>query len=253
MGSVYPDERRSGPGLFAAPARKALPLQLRAIRRTRPNVLPIGYCTLDISGRHYADIPSIRAGKLVFCARGFRNNPWDNRVQYRSSVMDRNASYGAGSGFTVLYAFHVQPGFRPSRLTAPTGQYTLCRLSINGTPAPWLPDVHELDEHFGTADITGHLRDGENTLTVTVNRFDVRMEVEPVYLMGDFGVQAADGRWVLVPKAALACGPWKEQLLPFYPYVVEYEYSAQLAVRPSVASLEALAFDGTAISARVNG
>ena len=228
-------------------------LELVSISREAPNVMPVGYCDLEISGRRYENIATNVAADTVFVHRGFQKNPWDNKVQYHFNIMDRNSRYGDDSGFTAAYHFSVAEGFRPAHIDVTAEQYTLCRLNVNGTDVAWIEGEHYLDEHFGVADITPFIRDGLNTVTVIVDKFDVRMELEPIYLRGDFSVITDGDKWIIDRPEALGMGPWRAQKLPFYPYAVNYEYTAQLAEKPAAATLGLGEYDATAVSAIVNG
>ena len=245
-------ERADGTAARPAAVRR-VPLTLAGIARERLNVLPIGYCDVKMGATALRDVSAIRAADVIFTARGFQKNPWDNKVQYFTNILDRNDRFGAGSGFEATFRFTVAAGFRPEYIDATAEHYDLCRLRVNGVDAPWLEDEHYLDAHFGTADITGLVRPGENEVTIVADRFDARLELEGIFLRGRFGVEAVDGRWTLVPEAALDYGAWKDQKLPFYPYAVNYTYTATLDAAPKTALLAAADFAGTAVSARING
>lgn len=217
-------------------------LTLVSIEMEQENRLPLSYCDVHLDGQTLEDVSVIRGGDRIFTARGFQNNPWDNKVQFRSNVMNRNAGYGPGSGFTADYRFHVEPGFRPETLTVTAEQRELCRLEINGQRVEWIPGAEDLDEHFGVADVAAYVRGGENVVTVAVEKFDVRMELETVYLRGRFDVIARDGRWTLVPPTALGYGSWRAQGRPFYSGAVVYRYAARLDKAPEAALLEARTF-----------
>ena len=111
---------------------------------------------------------------------------------------------------------------------------------------------------------------------VIADRFDVRMEVEAVYLRGDFSVVEIDQRWVLsAPLPELSVGAdigglpalvpqqapeskglmlsWRDLGLPFYPHAVEYSYTAHLDSVPVAATIDVPAYEATALSVVVNG
>jgi hypothetical protein len=79
------------------------------------------------------------------------------------------------------------------------------------------------------------------------------MELDAIYLQGDFSVNEVDGRWVLDKPMMLHYGSWKEQGLPFYPYAVEYAYDAFLNHKPEKAMLDAGEYRASVISVSVNG
>ena len=235
-----------------APAEHEIPLVLQSISFCSPNTYPIEYCDIDTGMTRYSDIYTLRAGDRLFTERGFQNNPWDNKVQFRNSIMDRN-TFGEGSGFRCEYRFRVKNGFEPAMIEAAAEQYTLCRLEINGVPVEWKKGEHFLDEHFGIADISGKVHAGENVLTLIADRFDVRLEVEAMYLRGDFDIKDIDGVWTLSEPTAAGYGPWRKQGKPFYSGAAVYSYSVTLDKKPETALLGAENGGATAISAIVNG
>ena len=244
-----------------------VPLQLRQIYREERNVLLLEYCDLRIGGREYSDIKAQTACELVFAERGFQKNPWDNQVQFHNNVMDKNCFYGEDSGFSAVYHFRVAEELRPASLLVTAEQAALCQIRVNGVEVPWIPGEFYLDENFGVAEAAPFLRSGLNEIEVVVDRFDVRMEVEPVYLRGDFDVIAKNGVWVLCPpsvsgekmsgesygSAVLLTEPWKTTGMPFYPYSVCYVYEAILESVPERVLLEIAEYEASAISALVNG
>ena len=48
-------------------------------------------------------------------------------------------------------------------------------------------------------------------------------EIAPVYIAGDFSLEAAATGWVMKkPQAELSTGSWKKQGMPFYPWEISY-------------------------------
>lgn len=124
---------------------------------------------------------------------------------------------------------------------------------MNGVAAEWQESPSELDHHFGCADIRTYLIPGENTIEILAKRFDVLLEVDSVYLQGDFSVNEIEGRWVLDKPTELQYGSWKEQGLPFYPYAVNYAYKVHLEHKPEKAMLDIGQYEASVISVSVNG
>ncbi len=229
-----------------------VPLSLASIRAETPNMLPVSYCNLKMNGQTYEDIHVIKAADLIYAARGFDGNPWDNKVQYRNNLMDRN-HFGPSSGFEAVYSFTAAEDFVPQTLYAVAEQPTLCRLLINGHPVEWMADRHSLDHHFGMADIAAWVMPGENRVSIIADRFDVRMELETLYLSGDFSVKAVGGKWVLAASVPLQYGTWKSQGSPFYSGAVIYRYLTELNEKPKNALLNVQKYTATALSLTVNG
>jgi hypothetical protein len=56
----------------------------------------------------------------------------------------------------------------------------------------------------------------------------VHHELQPIYIVGDFGLEPAAAGWKLAPPTTLKTGPWKDQALPFYAWAVSYAASYRL-------------------------
>ncbi len=233
----------------AIPAMQPVALSLVGIAAEKGNVMPLE--RVDLEG--LKDVDVLRAADLIFSERGFLGNPWDNKVQYHGNILSRNTNYGPESGFRAAYRFTVLEGFVPKKFAVAAERPDLCRLEVNGKPAPWNPGETFLDRHIGVADIQALVAPGENKIEVVVDVFDARFELEPIYLLGDFAVEESDAGWVIVPPKPLAMGAWGESGLPFYPYAVVYEYAATLDEAPRAARLSLSGHEATAVSVCING
>ena len=81
---------------------------------------------------------------------------------------------------------------------------------------------------FGVYDIGAYAVAGRNTITLVARPMSVHHELEPVFILGDFGVAAQEKGWKLVAAADLRLGAWKDQRLPFYSDRVAYARSYDL-------------------------
>jgi hypothetical protein len=227
-------------------------LSLTSVYADNLNMFPIGYCDLTLNGKTYDNISIFKGCDKIFNERGFEGNPWDNKVQFRNNLMNRN-TFGLDSGFRADYHFTVEKGFQPQMIQAVAEHPSMCHLTINGHSVRWLPNEYCWDEHFGVADIAPYIVDGKNTLTMTVDTFDVRMELESVYLRGEFSVAATDDQWTIMPSKKLQIGKWKDQGLPFYSGAVFYRFTTNLNIAPKMAMLAVTNYLAAAMSVTVNG
>ena len=83
-------------------------------------------------------------------------------------------------------------------------------------------------------------------------RFHVLMELDAIYLQGDFSVRERDGKWILSSPELLQYGPWNAQGLPFYPYAVQYAYEVALEHKPETAKLDVTDYHASVVSVAVN-
>jgi hypothetical protein len=82
------------------------------------NMLVIDYCDLQVGSKSYTGINTIYAQTLVYEAQGFEANPWDNAIQFKRRLLDRN-TFSEQSGFTAAYRFHIKVAWPKSWKMAP--------------------------------------------------------------------------------------------------------------------------------------
>lgn len=76
------------------------------------NLLPIVYCDLHTGSKSYIDSFTAHAARLAFEHHGFETNPWDNGVQFKRRLLDRNGSFDTRTGFRAVYRFRIRAGER---------------------------------------------------------------------------------------------------------------------------------------------
>jgi hypothetical protein len=170
-----------------------------------------------------------RAADEVFKAYGFaEGDPWNTAVQFKTSILDRN-KFAPDSGFEATFWFDVAEGVNTASLRAVVERPPLWKVSVNGNPVESAPGQWWLDVDFGVYPIGPHVKPGLNSLTLVARPMSVHNELEPVHIIGEFGVAARDRGFRIVPASTLKVGSWKDQNLPFYADSVSYTGSFALA------------------------
>ena len=228
---------------------ESIPMYLCSIEQESENVYPIFYADYGTQKNVYVQ----NICDMIFRERGFPGNPWDNKVQFRRNIMDRDMDYDKQSGFSAAYHFTIEVGFIPKKIDAVAEHPEYCHLLVNGTDVPWNSDETYLDTHFGVADIARYVQPGENTAEIIVDVFHVLMELDAIYIKGAFSVTERAGKWVLTPPRPLCLGSWRTQGLPFYPYAVQYIYHVELDTLPQKADIDVQEYGATAVSLTING
>ncbi|MGB9605567.1 MAG: glycosyl hydrolase, partial [Bryobacteraceae bacterium] len=214
-----------------APAEQVLtPASALAIQRLAPNAIRLDYCDLTLGGREYRGLYFYRAAETIYKHYGFEANPWDHAIQYKTAILDRDR-FPPDSGFRAVFHFDVDSGVPRNGLQAVVERPQLWQVAINGKPVSPKPGAWFLDRAFGVYAIGAHVVEGRNTIELTARPFSVHHELEPVYVLGDFGVRPEAAGFRLVPPAPLALGSWKQQNLPFYADWVSYAKSYRLRER----------------------
>ncbi|HVX65638.1 MAG TPA: hypothetical protein VHA11_03500, partial [Bryobacteraceae bacterium] len=245
-GALVPEQAQPS---AARPVEPVAPLK---IKRAAPNVLMIDYCDLKVAGAVAEDLPVYKAATTAFQKHGFpEGNPWNTAVQYKSSILDRN-HFPPDSGFEAVYRFEVAPGVVTKALEAVVERPALWKVAVNGQTVEPKPGAWWLDAAFGVYDIGAHVKPGANAISVSAHPMSVHAEIEPVYVLGEFGVAPVEKGFRIVPASPLAVGEWKEQALPFYSDAVSYARSYKLRTGASY-SVRLGKWSGTVAEVKVNG
>lgn len=246
------------PAADAAPAiappaelKPVAPASKPAVSRLSPNAIRLDYCDLEAGGQTMKDIYYFAAQEAAYRSNGIPSNPWNAAVQFKQRIVEQDR-FPAGSGFTATFRFTLAPGVPRKGLRAAVERPALYRVSVNGKPVEPVKGAWWLDVDFGVYDIGPLVTDGENTITLAIAPMSIHAELEPVHLLGEFGVEPAERGWRLVPAAPLATGDWVSAKLPFYPDRVAYaaDYSLAAGVRHFV---QLPRWHGTVAEVRVNG
>lgn len=222
------------------------------VKRLRENALTIDFCDVAIKGKAIENVYFAQAADEAFRAYGFANgNPWSTSVQYKRNILDRD-TFTTG-GFTASYHFAVKDKFDYSTMKLVAERPEIFKVKINGEELPVTPGAWWLDRSFGVYPIGDKVKQGLNTVEMSVSPMSIYAEIEPVYVVGDFSVMPEEKGWsVAAPVEELALGSWKEQKQPFYPWEVSYtkEYEIDDTDKPYAVQLNA--WNGTVAEVYVN-
>lgn len=244
-----------GPTPAAPPAvtvQAVSPLSPLTVRRTAPNALRIDYCDLTLNATTSKDVNFFKAAGDVFKAYGFaEGDPWNTAVQFKTSILDRN-KFAPDSGFEAAFWFDVAEGVNTGSIRAVVERPPLWKVSVNGNPVEAEAGQWWLDVDFGVYQVGGYVKPGRNSITVAARPMSVHNELEPVHLIGDFGVVPQDKGFRIVPATTLQLGSWKDQNLPFYADSVSYTQRFALE-RGGKYKVVLGKWAGTVAGVRVNG
>jgi hypothetical protein len=191
------------------------------VERIAPNVLTLDRCDLTVGGVTAKDLYFYEAQKRAWQAHGFGADPWDNAVQYRTNILDRD-TFKVNSGFTA--DFHVMMGTDVDTrgMRVAVERPGVFRVAVNGTPVKPVKGAWWLDESFGVYDIGALVKAGDNVISVTAHPMTIHAELEPVYLLGNFRIAVATKGFAIVPSTPLRFGSWAGQGMAFYAAGVKY-------------------------------
>ena len=193
------------------------------VKREDENVLTLDYCDLVLDGKAARGLYFYEAQTRAYKRHGFEGDPWDSSVQFKTSILDRDR-FPADSGFEAVFRFEARKSdaYDFQDLKAVVERPELFQVFVNGVQVKPLPGEWRIDRDFGVYPVGRWVVSGGNRLTVRARPFSVHTELEPVYLVGDFRLEAAKQGFVLKPARELGPGPWAAQGLPFYGARVSY-------------------------------
>lgn len=222
------------------------------VKRLRENALTIDFCDVTIKGKTIKNVYFAQAADAAFREYGFVNgNPWNTSVQYKRNILDRD-TFTTG-GFTTSYHFTVKDKFDYSTMKLVAERPEIFKVKINGETLSATPGAWWLDRSFGVYSIGDKVKQGINTIEMSVSPMSIYAEIEPVYVIGNFSVVPEKKGWsIATPVEDLTLGSWKEQKQPFYSWEVSYtkEYRIDDINRPYAVQLNA--WKGTVAEVYVN-
>ena len=210
----------------AAPPEKGNGKTVRAesgieVVPSQPNMMVLDYCDLVVKGETSSGIYFHEATDKIYQAHGFEDNPWNRSVQYKKEILDKG-EFAADSGFEAFFHFDVEEGTATGDVRAVVEQPEIFTVKVNGKLVTAEEGEWWLDRSFGVFRIGDLVKTGHNTISVSVSPMNILAELEPVYLLGSFSLEAQEHGWKLRPAGKLAIGSWKDQGMPFYSDKVSY-------------------------------
>jgi hypothetical protein len=140
-------------------------------------------------------------------------------------MLSANARMPADSGGVARYAFNIEPGVEREQIDVCFECPDQWQLLVNGQPVDASGRPTWLDCHIVRLKVGHLLREGENSIELAARPFDVRQEIDQIYLLGDFALRPHRSGFLMGQASApLALGSWKAQGFPFYDRKVAYRF-----------------------------
>ncbi|MFZ1288859.1 MAG: glycosyl hydrolase [Melioribacteraceae bacterium] len=223
------------------------------IKRIEDNALMIDFCDLQINGRTFKELNVYDAGTKVFKENGFENgNPWNTSVQFKTSILDRG-NFSKESGFTAIYNFVIEDNFDFTNIKSVVERPEIWEVYINEQKVLNEKNKWWLDKDFGVYNIGNWVKQGKNKIEVKCYPMNIHAEIEPIYIVGNFSVEAAAKGWkIKSPLKEMKMSSWKNQGMPFYSWGVNYrkEFSISKKTKYFISLND---WKGTVASIFVNG
>ncbi len=201
------------------------------IERTEPNTLPLDYCRMKFgdAAEFSEPMPVLQADSEIRAKFGLgtrfgrEHQPW---YLYAKGTVD-TAERGP---VQLKWSFHVTDV--PSKCVLALENPEDYTVTVNGKPLGE-PDGWWVDEDIETVDVTDLIQAGDNDILLDFN-YRPNMEIEDMYLLGEFGVatrddgpQAPGAMTLVAPLERLELGSWVGQGLDFYTAGVRYRLTVK--------------------------
>jgi len=223
-----------------------------SIIQEEPNVMVLDYCDFSTQGLSQPAVNTWRANWELWQAHGFERPAWDNAVQFKTRVFDQN-HFPEASGFDAVFHFTIGGAAAPEHLELAMECPELYRVAVNGRPVDFSIGARWLDPHIRSVSIAALARTGDNEIRISGHPFDVRMELENIYLRGDFRVDPAVRGFRIAPSSPLTLGSWAAQGRPFYASTVRYQTTVDVPAGVRALHIELGRWAGAAAEISVNG
>ena len=220
------------------------------IKPVDDNVLTLDFCDLLFNGKKYPFTHTVTASDIVFSHYGFPGNPWNSAVQFEDELVKRN-NFPQGSGYETVYRFTINDQIDATafKLVVEGGYQTV---KINGHQVQHEAGQWWLDKDFKVYAIGKYVQQGANEVSVSVFPMNVFAEIEPVYILGNFGLESAQKGWAITTPKKLSAGSWRKQGLPFYARAVDYSSEYTIDKKGSY-RVKLADWDGVIAEVLVNG
>lgn len=222
------------------------------VKRMKDNVLTIDFCDLVMDGKKKQNLHMATASYELFRNYGVMGgDPWKTSIQYRQAIVDRD-TFRTGNVQT-LYSFIVAGNVDTKKMRLVAEQPTIWKVKVNGQPMNAIDGVSWLDSRFGVYDIGHAVKQGVNTVELSVSPMSIYAEVEPVYILGDFSLEAASIGWeIREPVKEFGFGSWKAQGQPYYSWDMAYSKNYEIEDISVPYTLQLKAWKGTLSEVWVN-
>jgi hypothetical protein len=225
------------------------------VKQEADNVLVLDF--LDLKGKKIdlKETYFMKAMHQLYDSSRFKmGNPWQHKIQYKQDYMALD-TFKTGSGFEVNYHFNVAARAdlnALSGLDAVIERPELWDLFLNGTKLT-KSDKWWIDREFYRFPVGGHLKTGENILTLKAGKMSVHAEIMPAYLVGNFKLTPLKQGFEVTNGSINALGSWKSQGFPFYSQKVRYSQKYKTLQVGKTYKLKLNRWNGTMAVVYVNG
>ena len=178
--------------------------------RRNPATLATGKPAIDLNGEYRLAAMTSNLLTLDYCSYWF-DGELQEKSGYVLNIQDRALKLKRPVNLEIEFKFNVAADYEGSELYLVMEIPERFDVAVNGTPVPYLDAGFQFDPAFRKLDIRPLVKSGENTIRVKTlfsqpdhvyeclerakvfesekNKLSYLMEIEAIYLAGDFGVK----------------------------------------------------------------
>lgn len=217
--------------------------------RTLPNILTLDLCAYRLGNHDWSEVTEVwKAQRAIREALGMKQ-VYGNGIEQRYKWIYNSHP---GNGTAADFKFEFEVAELPAEdvfLIIESAEYY--NISLNGKSVNPVQNGWFLDRSFDKVLLHG-LRLGSNELILSCS-YHLRMEVEDIYLAGNFAVDKE--RRITHEPQTLVLGDWCEQGYPHYCGSMIYHYELHIAedYKSWKTEMELGEYSAVTIEVRVNG
>ncbi len=223
------------------------------IIRVGSNIFSLDYLKLKIGDGPETKMYFKHASDSIYRHFGFgEGNPWFQSSQFKTEFLDRDKDYKKGDRFEVGYNFEISGGVDLRGMKLVVERPWLYTVLLNGKVIQPVTGETWLDPDFYVFNVEGLLKNDRNEVRLLADPFSVNCEIEPVFLLGNFGLEPASQGWRMIVAEPLTFGSWKSQGMPYYGQSVQYSKSIRVDQEGRFA-IELPNWSGTVAAVNIDG
>jgi len=171
-----------------ADGRKLEALSPMKVKRLKPNILTLDFCDLTIDGKTERNLYTVEACTRLYGHYGM-SDPWNSAIQYRQTIVERDTFSSGNIAADYRFILLGDTDWESMKLIAE--QPDVWKVKINGKPVE-SEGASFLDSRFGTYPIGSYVKEGVNTVELSVSPMSIYAEIAPVYVIGNFALEEDD-------------------------------------------------------------
>jgi hypothetical protein len=168
-------------------------------------------------------------------------------------VFDQN-HFSPDSGFEANFEFEIYDHNELNNIELAIECPERYEVFLNGKKVSFLKGIRWLDPHLAKVRIQNLVRNGRNEVKIVGHPFDVRMELENIYILGDFQL-IPEGRGFSIrgQKGSWRFESWVKQGYPFYSGIARYETEITFQGEEKNVSIRLGEWQGSLVEVLVDG